>query len=730
MCTVSSHSRTLSLVSISKTFIGPVVVSFWFARISRRRDFFKIQQERASYAFFKLQQERDLWLRHDDDDDDDDDDGMARAPDNGEKQSTLAQVFHGGNRGLHMWKMLSQVVQREPVLERTSPHKTRTEVYATAMKKATRVASLVKELKLNESDAAILRILVGETLPTELHHVMFMPVIHALGSDEQRQKWLQRARAYEIIGTYAQTEMGHGSDVQGIETTATYDPKTDEWVLHTPCMSATKWWPGSLGRTATHAVVIARLITRGKDFGPHPFCVELRSPTTHQPVRGVETWDIGPKMGYNTMDNGAMRLNNLRVPRDALLSRYHSVARGGAYTAPPHAKLGYAAMTYTRCAIVSGAALCLGAGCAIAVRYALVRRQFRRNGGKEVLLLDYRLHQSRLLPLVATCFAFSVASQALRERYDEVTAELERGDQKSLQELHILTSGLKALTTRVAADGIEECRKCCGGNGYLVASGIPTLLSDYLPSCTYEGDNMVLHQQVARVLIKVKGKRGISRSAIPRSYSYLASDANGITNSAFMPSNSAATTSSPADIDWLVAVFRRRASFLVDAARICVDAAGGGDAGEDAACNHLQRASIAHNELLVLELFARRIGQETPHLSSDASSTLRHLAVLYALNIVSNTSSSDFLESGCFSSPAQLDACRGEFVRTLTLVRPLAASLIDDFSFSDHFLNSALVSPGGTRTDSADAVYTRLFGTLSSNPMNAPDRADIARPRL
>ena len=218
-----------------------------------------------------------------------------------------------------MWKMLSDVVERDAVLARTSPHKTRTEMYATAMKKATRVTSLMKELELSESDAAMLRILVGETLPTELHHVMFMPVIHALGSDEQRLKWLPRARKYEIIGTYAQTELGHGSDVQGIETTATYDRDTDEWVLHTPHMSATKWWPGSLGRTATHAVVIARLITRGKDFGPHPFCVELRSPTTHQPVRGVETWDIGPKMGYNTMDNGAMRLNNLRVPRDARL---------------------------------------------------------------------------------------------------------------------------------------------------------------------------------------------------------------------------------------------------------------------------------------------------------------------------------------------------------------------------------------------------------------------------
>lgn len=61
------------------------------------------------------------------------------------------------------------------------------------------------------------------------------------------------------MGCYCQTEIAHGSDVQGLQTTATYDKATDEFVIHTPNPRATKWWPGDLGRTANHALVVAQI---------------------------------------------------------------------------------------------------------------------------------------------------------------------------------------------------------------------------------------------------------------------------------------------------------------------------------------------------------------------------------------------------------------------------------------------------------------------------------------
>jgi acyl-CoA oxidase len=76
---------------------------------------------------------------------------------------------------------------------------------------------------------------------------MFMQTIRHLGSEEQQKKYLQPAANLNIIGCYAQTELGHGSNVAGLETTATLDKATDEFVIHTPTIKATKYWPGSLG---------------------------------------------------------------------------------------------------------------------------------------------------------------------------------------------------------------------------------------------------------------------------------------------------------------------------------------------------------------------------------------------------------------------------------------------------------------------------------------------------
>lgn len=70
-----------------------------------------------------------------------------------------------------------------------------------------------------------------------------------------------------IFGCYAQTELGHGSDVAGIETTATFDKATDEFVIHSPTLTSIKMWPGDLGRFSTHAIVFAKLLIEGKAYG-------------------------------------------------------------------------------------------------------------------------------------------------------------------------------------------------------------------------------------------------------------------------------------------------------------------------------------------------------------------------------------------------------------------------------------------------------------------------------
>lgn len=71
----------------------------------------------------------------------------------------------------------------------------------------------------------------------------------------------------KIMGTYAQTELGHGSNVQGLETTATFDKEKDEFVIHTPTLTATKWWPGDMGLVSNHAIVFAKLMINNKSYG-------------------------------------------------------------------------------------------------------------------------------------------------------------------------------------------------------------------------------------------------------------------------------------------------------------------------------------------------------------------------------------------------------------------------------------------------------------------------------
>ena len=171
---------------------------------------------------------------------------------------------------------------------------------------------------------------------------MFLKTLQDQGNEEQHEKYLKPALEYRYIGCYAQTELGHGSNVRGLETTATWNKEDKTFTLHSPYLTSSKWWIGSLGRTANHAVVMAQLYLDGKNYGPHPFVVQVRDMKTHEPLEGVHVGDIGPKFGYNTMDNGFLLFNNVKIPQISMLARYSSVAaETNAYIRPSNPTLVY-----------------------------------------------------------------------------------------------------------------------------------------------------------------------------------------------------------------------------------------------------------------------------------------------------------------------------------------------------------------------------------------------------
>ena len=162
------------------------------------------------------------------------------------------------------------------------------------------------------------------------HYGLFLPTLLSQADDEQQGWWLIRALCCQIIGVYGQTELGHGSNVRGLQTVAEYDKKTQEFVLSTPTLTAMKWWPGTLGKIGTHAIVYAQLLIDGREYGTQAFMVQIRD-DKHRPLPGIELGDLGPKLGDAANDTGLMRLDNVRIPREHMLARYQQVSPEGVF---------------------------------------------------------------------------------------------------------------------------------------------------------------------------------------------------------------------------------------------------------------------------------------------------------------------------------------------------------------------------------------------------------------
>ncbi|UAK31659.1 acyl-CoA dehydrogenase family protein [Nocardia asteroides] len=333
---------------------------------------------------------------------------------------------------------------------------------------------------------------------------LFGGAVENLGTERHRE-YIERLISLDLLGCFAMTESGHGSDVANLETTATYDPQTQEFVVHSPTPSSRKDYIGGAAEHARMAAVFAQLITRGENKGVHCLLVPIRDENGAD-LPGVTTYDDGLKGGLPGVDNGRIVFDHVRVPRENLLNRYADVAPDGTYSSEienPSRRFFTTLGTLVRGRVSVGGAAAAGARVAlsIAVRYALQRRQFSDpDTGVETVLLDYRSHQRRLLPLVAKSYALAFAQNDLVRRMHLVQTgqNLEAGAQRALEKR---AAGLKVAQTRHATRAIQECREACGGAGYLTENRLVTLKADTDVFTTFEGDNVVLTQLVAKELL-------------------------------------------------------------------------------------------------------------------------------------------------------------------------------------------------------------------------------------
>lgn len=343
---------------------------------------------------------------------------------------------------------------------------------------------------------------------------LFGSAILHLGTREHHDRLLPPVMSLDVPGCFAMTETGHGSDVANIRTTAVYDPETQEFVLHTPDRSA---WKDYIGNGALHgvaAVVFAQLVTLGEDQGVHAFYVPLRDASAELAddgapypfLPGVGGEDDGYKGGLNGIDNGRLHFDHVRVPRVNLLNRYGDVAPDGTYSSPIESKgrrfftmLG--TLVQGRVSLDGAAVRAAEIALAIAVTYANRRRQFTGpREDEEVLLLDYQTHQRRLLPLLAETYAQRVAHEDLLALFDEVFSG-DRDTEESRADLETLAAAYKPLSTWHAIRTIQAAREACGGAGYLAENRLVGLRADLDVYATFEGDNTVLLQLVAKRLL-------------------------------------------------------------------------------------------------------------------------------------------------------------------------------------------------------------------------------------
>jgi len=390
-----------------------------------------------------------------------------------------------------------------------------------------------------------------------LHFDGFQRTIELLGSEDQKRHWIPKCLNLQTIGCYCQTELGHGSDVQSLETTATYDVTTHEFIIHSPTVSSIKFWPGGLGKLSNHAVVQAQMYIEGKHFGVQTFVVRIRD-DEHLPSEGIHVGDIGTKFGFNSEDNGFVKFTNVRIPRENLLNRYVQVAEDGTFTKASDGaiKLAYGNMLYLRIAIFLGRSIQFSRLATIGIRYSIIRRQFKdAETGEERQILDYQTQQYRLFPLLGISYAIRLTWEDLISKYNTFEAEVNEGREPFalLKELHTLASCLKPLVTWRMRKFGEYVKQCCGGHGFLNVSGIHRIIKSEEGLVTAEGTNLVITQQTGRYLLAEAGKLAKGQRL------------TGITsflNEASSSTLKAANYSSVNDL--IVAAFEKRVAFYLN----------------------------------------------------------------------------------------------------------------------------------------------------------------------
>ncbi|MFA5607718.1 MAG: acyl-CoA dehydrogenase [Leucobacter sp.] len=540
---------------------------------------------------------------------------------------------------------------------------------------------------------------------------LFGAAILHLGTTEHHDRWLPDVMSLKLPGAFAMTEIGHGSDVASVATTATYDPDTEEFEIHTPFAGA---WKEFLGNAALHgqaAVVFAQLITRGVNHGVHAFFVPIRTPDGEM-MPGVGSEDDGVKGGLNGIDNGRLHFTHVRIPRENLLNRYGDVAPDGTYSSAIESPgrrffTMIGTLVQGRVSLDGASVRAMQAALTIAIKYGSERRQFPGASGRETVLLDYAQHQRRLLPRLAETYAMTFAGEKLLAVFDEVFSGA-RDTVENREDLETLAAALKPLSTWGALDTLQEAREACGGAGYMAKNRLTGLRHDLDIYVTFEGDNHVLLQLVGKRLLtdyaaqfKDGDRAALAKAAaaqlgdrvsrfglrqIGQSIADLGQVARSVESLRAPDAQRALLT------DRVQTMIAEIAAALRDGTKGVPkeDRAARAVAGEEAfnAQQHkLIEAARAHGELLQWEAFTEAIDEISDEGSRQVLTWLRDL---FGFSLIERNAAW-YLAAGRLSGQ-RVEAVTAYIDRLLGRLRPHALDLVDAFGLGPELLRAEIAT--------------------------------------
>jgi acyl-CoA oxidase len=449
---------------------------------------------------------------------------------------------------------------------------------------------------------------------------------------------------------------------------------------------------------------MAQLYSQGEHHGIQPFIVQLRDEETHMPMKGITIGEIGSKLGFNTANNGFLGFNQVRIPLKNMLMKNAKVLENGEFIKPKSSVLTYGTMTLVRVAVVRDQANYLASASTIAMRYATVRRQSPIDPKQpEPKIIEHVTQQMKIFPAIVKTIVFKLTADRLKEMFNQVTCELEKGNMERLPELHEMSCCLKAVCSYEATQAVETCRLACGGHGYLSSAGFGNIYKNVTAAQTYEGENTVLLLQTARYLMKA-WSQAVKGEKLTPTVAFLKNYVNKNGRQYF--------DGSPAGI---LCALQATAAGKVALAYKHLEARKKFFSPEEAANQtgiELAKAAEIHCQVFLLQSAVETINKSISNVSPALAVVFRDVLELYAVDLAIK-SLGNFLQFVEITAD-DIEKLQARLESALKKFKDNAIGIVDGFDIPDLALGSTIGAYDGN-------VYERLLSEAKKSPLNQED---------